>query len=51
MELTYTKIKESGFKYNIEKSVCGQTEMEYLGLWATHEGFRTLNFFKKKSII
>ena len=43
LELTLTKLKESKLKCNIEKSLFGQTEMEYLGFWVTREGVRPLN--------
>ena len=43
LELNLTKLKERKLKCNIEKSLFGQTEMEYLGFWVTREGVRPLN--------
>ena len=43
LEHTLNKLKESGIKYNIEKSLFGKTEMEYLGLWVTRDGFKPIN--------
>ena len=38
LELTVNKLKEKLFECNIEKSFFGQTEIEYLGFWVTHDG-------------
>ena len=43
LELTSKNIKESGLKYNSEKSFFGQTKMKYLCFWATHDGVRPLD--------
>ena len=40
MELTLDKLIESGLKFNIEKYLFGQTEMELLGFWVTHNGVK-----------
>ena len=37
------KPKDNGLKCNIEKSLFGQTEMEYLGFWVTWTGIRSIN--------
>ena len=39
-ELTINKLKEKVLKFNIEKYFFGQTEMEYLGFWVTHDGVK-----------
>ena len=43
IELTLNKLKEKVLKYNIEKSLSGQNEMEYLGFWVTHDGIKPIN--------
>ena len=43
LELTLNKLKGEGFKCNIEKSLFGQTEMEYLGFWVTCDGVKPVN--------
>ena len=43
LELTLNELKEKVLKYNIEKSFFGKTEMEYLGLWVTHDSFKLIN--------
>ena len=43
LELTLNKLKGKGLKCNIEKSIFRQTEIEYLGLWITHDGFKPIN--------
>ena len=35
--------KEVGINANIEKSLFGQTEIEYLGFWVTHNGIKPIN--------
>ena len=42
-EMTPNKIKESEPKCDIEKSFFGQTEMEYLGFWVTHDGVKSMD--------
>ena len=37
-ELTRNKLKGKGIKCNIEKSLFGQTKMECLVFWVTHNG-------------
>ena len=37
------KLKGKGLKCNIERSFFGQTEMEYLGIWVTRDGVKTIN--------
>ena len=37
------KLKEKGLKCNIENYFFGQTEMEYLGFWVTHNGAKSIN--------
>ena len=37
------KLKKGGLKFNIEKFFFGQTEMEYLGFWATRDGVNPIN--------
>ena len=36
-------MKQNGIKCNTEKSLFGQTQMEYLGFWVTLIGIRLLN--------
>ena len=36
-------MKEKGLKFNIEKSLFGQTEVEYLGLWLTRDCVKPMN--------
>ena len=43
LELTLNKLKGELLKCNIEKSFFGQTEMEYLGFWVTHDGVKPIN--------
>ena len=43
------KLKGKGLKCNIEKSLFGQTKMEYLGFWVTQDGVKHINI-KIKSI-
>ena len=43
LELTLQKLKDNGFKCNIEKSSFGQTHMEYLRFWVPKTGFRPIN--------
>ena len=43
LELTLDKLKGKGLKYNIEKSFFGQTEMEYLVFWVTHDGVKPIH--------
>ena len=43
MELNINKLKEKGLKFNIEKLLFVQTEMEYLGFWVTHNDVKTTN--------
>ena len=43
LELPLNKLKGKGIKYNIEKSLFGQTEMEYLGFWVTHDCVKLMN--------
>ena len=43
LELTLNKLKEKGLKCNIEKSLFGKTEMEYLGFLVTHDVVKTIN--------
>ena len=41
LEITLNKLKESGLKCSIEKSLFIQTKMEYLGFWVTRDGIKT----------
>ena len=43
LELRLNKLKANGLKCNIERSFFGQTEMEYLGIWVTRDGVKTIN--------
>ena len=43
LELTLNKMNEKGLKYNIEKAFFGQTEMEYLVFWVTHDGVKPIS--------
>ena len=43
LELVLTYLKENGLNCNIEGSFFGQTEVEYLDLWVTRTGTRTVN--------
>ena len=43
LELTQNKLKGKGIKCNIEKSLFGQTEMECLVFWVTHNGVKYKN--------
>ena len=36
-------MKGKGLKCNIEKSLFGQTKMEYLGFWVTRDGIKPIN--------
>ena len=42
LELTLNKLKESRLKCNIENYFFGQTQMEYLYLWVTHDGVKPI---------
>ena len=48
MELTINKLKEKILKFNIEKYFFGQTEMEYLGFWVTHDGVKPIDKRQKQ---
>ena len=37
------KIKDNRLKCNIKKSLFGQIEMKYLGIWVTRTGIRPIN--------
>ena len=43
LDLTLNKLKEKVDKCNIENSSLGQTKMEYLGLWVTHNGIKHID--------
>ena len=43
LELVLKNLRENGIKCNIKKSFSGQTEMEYLVLWVTRTGIKTVN--------
>ena len=43
LKLTRNKLKGKGIKCNIEKSLFGQTEMECLVLWVTHNSVKPTN--------
>ena len=43
LELTLNKIRESGIKFNIEKSFLGQNKMEYLGTCVTVDGVKPID--------
>ena len=43
MELTLNKLKEKELKCDTEKSLFGQTELEYLGFWVIHNGVKPMN--------
>ena len=43
MKLTPNKLKGSGIKCNIEKSLLGKTEIKYLGFWVTCDGVKPIN--------
>ena len=43
LELTLNKLKENGLKFNIEKSLFVQTEIEYLGSWVTRDGIKPMS--------
>ena len=40
--LTLKKLKKKGPKCNIERSLFGQTEICYLGLWVTRDGVKLI---------
>ena len=40
LEITLNNLKGKGLKFNIDKSLFGQTEMEYLGFWVTRVGVK-----------
>ena len=42
LELTLNKLNEKVIKYNIENYFSGQTKMEYLGFWVTHNSVKPL---------
>ena len=48
LKRTLNKLKEKGIKCNIEKSLFGKTEMEYLGFWVTRDGIKPRNKKLKK---
>ena len=37
------KLKENGLKCNVENNFFGQTKMEYVGFWVTHNGIEPTN--------
>ena len=43
LELNLNKLKGKGLKCNIEKYFFGQTEMEYLVFWVTHDGLKPID--------
>ena len=43
MELTLNKLKGKWLKFNIEKSLFGKTEMEYLGFWVTRDDVKPID--------
>ena len=43
LELTRNKLKGKGIKCNIKVSLFGQTKMEYLVFWVTHNGVKSTN--------
>ena len=43
LELTFNKLKVKGLECNTKKSFFGQTKMEYLGFWVTHNGVKPIN--------
>ena len=43
LELNINKLKESGLKFNMEKSFFGKIKMEYLGFWVTGDGVKSLD--------
>ena len=43
LELSIDKLKGEGLKCNIEKVFLGQTKMEYLCFWVTHDGIKFIN--------
>ena len=43
MERVLQNLKDNGLKCNIENSLFGQTQMEYLGLWVTRNEIRPVN--------
>ena len=48
VKLTTNKLKEFILKYDIETFLFGQTEMEYLGFWVTHDG---VNYTKNNELM
>ena len=43
LELSLNKLKEKGIDCNIERSLFGQTKIEYLGFWSTRNGVKPIN--------
>ena len=43
LELTLDKLKGKGLKCNIEKSLFGKTEMDYLGFCVTRDDIKPIN--------
>ena len=43
LELTINKLKVKGLKFNMKNYLFRKTEMEYLGFWVTHNGFKHIN--------
>ena len=43
LELTQNKLKGKVIKCNIEKLLFGQTKMECLVFWVTHNGVKSIN--------
>ena len=43
LELTPNKLKGKGLKCNIEEYFFGQTKMEYLGFWVSHDEIKPIN--------
>ena len=43
LELTLTKLKVKGLKYNIEKSFFVHTKMEYLGFWDARNDAKSIH--------
>ena len=43
LELLLNKLKEKGFKFDIEKYFFRKTKMEHLGFWVTHDGVKPIN--------
>ena len=42
LDKVLNKLKQKGFKVNVEKSFFARNELEYLGFWITRQGIMSL---------